>query len=130
MIRPRGLESHVLFLGPRADHARLLAAADLVLHTGSDEGNPPVLIQVLAAGRPVMAMRGGSAAEVVEDDTCVLLPRAGDHATLAENIRRLGASPELREQFGSRGRQRVDARFSRASTTHIYFKMYCIMLAC
>jgi glycosyltransferase involved in cell wall biosynthesis len=103
-------------------------SADLVLHTGSDEGIPPVLIQALAAGRPVVAMRGG-AAEVVEDRTCDLLARAGDYATLAENIRRLGASPELREQFGSRGRQRVDAMFSRASTTHISFKMYCSMLA-
>jgi glycosyltransferase involved in cell wall biosynthesis len=65
----------------------------------------------------------------VEERTCVLLDRAGDYATLAENIRRLGASPELREQFGSRGRQRVDATFSRASTTHTYSKIYCSMLA-
>ena len=50
----------LLFLGSRADHARLLAAADLVLHTGSDEGIPLVLIQALAEGRPVVAMRAAA----------------------------------------------------------------------
>ncbi len=129
LVRQRGLGAHVLFPGPRTDHARLLAAADLVLLTASGAGVPPVLIQALAAARPVVATRVGGVAEVVEDRICGLIASPGDYGALAEGIRRLGASPELREQFGRRGRERFETRFTGANTSLGYSQMYRSMLS-
>jgi glycosyltransferase involved in cell wall biosynthesis len=124
-----GLVSHVLFLGPRTDNGRLLAAADLVLLTGTCEGALSILIQALAAERPVVATRVGGVPEVVEDRNCGLIACPGDYRALAKSIRRLGASPAMRKQFGERGRERAEAMFSGASTSLGYSAMYSRMLA-
>jgi glycosyltransferase involved in cell wall biosynthesis len=129
LVRQRGLGSHVLLLGPRADHARLLMAADLVLLTGLCEGVPPVLIQALASGRPVVATRVGGVSEIVEDRVCGLLACPGDYGGLADNIHRLGASPELREQFGRQGQKRIEALLSEADTSLLYSNVYRSMLS-
>jgi glycosyltransferase involved in cell wall biosynthesis len=129
MVRDRGLEAHVLFLGPRTDHARLLAASDLVLQTGDCGGDLSVLIQALAVERPVVAARVGSVPEVVEDRTCGLIACPGDYGALAQGIRRLGSSPALRKQFGSQGRLRVNQMFSEAKTSLRYSNMYSSMLS-
>jgi glycosyltransferase involved in cell wall biosynthesis len=125
----RGLGSHVLFLEPRGELSRLLIASDVVLLTGLCEGVPPVLIQALAAGRPVVAPRVGGVSEIVEDRVCGLLACPGDYGGLADHILRLGASPELREQFGRQGRKRLESLSSGASTPLLYSNLYRTMLA-
>lgn len=128
LARQRGLGSHVLFLEPCDDLTRLLMAADLILLTGLCEGVPPVLIQALAAGRPVVAMRVGGVSEIVEDRLCGLLACPGDYGGLADRILRLGASPELRDQFGRQGRKRLESLSSEASTPLLYSNLYSSML--
>jgi glycosyltransferase involved in cell wall biosynthesis len=125
----RGLGSHVLFLEPRGELSRLLIASDVVLLTGLCEGVPPVLIQALAAGRPVVAPRVGGVSEIIEDRVCGLLACPGDYGGLADHILRLGASPELREQFGRQGRKRLETLSSGASTALLYSNLYRTMLA-
>jgi glycosyltransferase involved in cell wall biosynthesis len=125
----RGLGSHVLFLEPRGELSRLLIASDVVLLTGLCEGVPPVLIQALAAGRPVVAMRVGGVSEIVEDRVSGLLAYPGDHGGLADRILRLGASPELREQFGRQARKRLESLSREASTPILYSNLYRSMLS-
>jgi glycosyltransferase involved in cell wall biosynthesis len=129
LARQRGLGAHVLFLEPRDDQGRLFMAADMVLLTGLGEGVPPAVIQALAAGRPVVATRVGGVSEIVEDRLCGLLACPGDYVGLAEHIRRLGMNPELRAQFGQRGRERIKALSTEASTPLLYSNLYCSMLA-
>jgi glycosyltransferase involved in cell wall biosynthesis len=129
LVRQRNLLSHVLFLGARADRSRLLAASDLVLQTSDYGGDLSVLIHALAMERPVVATRGGGVDEVVEDRTCGLIASPGDYGTLSQNILRLGASPALRKQFGSRGRQRVNEMFLEAQTSERYATIYSGMLS-
>ena len=127
--RQRGLGSHVVFLELRDDLTRLLMAADVILLTGLCEGVPSVLIQALAAGRPVVAMRVGGVSEIVEDRLCGLLACPGDYGGLADRILKLGASPELREQFGLQGRKRLESLSAEASTPHLYSSLYTSMLS-
>jgi glycosyltransferase involved in cell wall biosynthesis len=129
LVHQRGLASHVLFLGARGDHSRLLVASDLVLHTGDHGADLSVLIHALAMKRPVVATRVGGVDEVVEDRTCGLIACPGDYGALGESILRLAASPALRQEFGSRGRQRTEQMFSESKTTQRYSTMYSTMLA-
>jgi L-malate glycosyltransferase len=129
LVRQRGLESQVVFLGPRVDPNRLLGAADLLLVTGGCDGTLSKLTRALAAGRPVVATRSGGVPEVVEDRTCGLIAAPGDYGALAEAIHRLGSSPALREEFGRRARERVEALFSQAATADLYSNMYRDMLS-
>ena len=104
LVRDRGLEGHVKFLGLRTDVPRLLAAADIALLTSISEGIPLTLIEAMAAGLPVVATRVGGVPEVVVDGETGLLAPAGDDRALAELVFRLVATPDLLEDLGVKGR--------------------------
>jgi glycosyltransferase involved in cell wall biosynthesis len=128
LARRHGLESHLLFLGDRTDYARLVAAADVVLLTSLSEDLPLSLVYALAAGRPVVALRAGSVAEVVEDRRSGLLACPNDDYSLTENLLLLGQEPELRERLGHHGRERAERMFSEAAMAQSYRTMYREML--
>jgi glycosyltransferase involved in cell wall biosynthesis len=50
-----GLQGRVLLLGNRSDVPSLMGIADVFVHAAEAEGVPQVVIQALAAGRPVVA---------------------------------------------------------------------------
>lgn len=79
-----GINEHVHMLGQVNDIASLLGAADVVVHTSSIEGVPQVVIQALAAGRPIVATDTLGLREVA-DAPITIVPSSGEG--LAEGIR-------------------------------------------
>jgi glycosyltransferase involved in cell wall biosynthesis len=75
----RGLQvaSNVVFLGHLADVSGLLARADVLVHTSSVEGVAQVVIQALAAGRPVVATDATGLREV-PGAMVAIVPADGD----------------------------------------------------
>lgn len=78
-----GIANQVLFLGQVEDVDGLLAAADLLVHTSSVEGVPQVVIQALAAGKPVVATEVTGLREV-EGAPLAVIPIGG--AGLASKV--------------------------------------------
>jgi colanic acid/amylovoran biosynthesis glycosyltransferase len=109
-----GVGSVVRFLGyvPNAEILEWLAAGrvDTVLLPSDREALPVSLIEALAHGVPAVASDVGGVSELLGDG-CGLLVPAGDSAALADAIRRLLRSPELREQVSRAGRARVEREF-------------------
>lgn len=67
-----GLEDRVLFLGPRQDVPELLNAGDIALHASiRPEPFGLVVIEAMAAAKPVLAANTGGPAEIVSDDSGV-----------------------------------------------------------
>ncbi len=128
LVRDRGLEGHVKFLGLRTDVPRLLAAADIALLTSISEGIPLTLIEAMAAGLPVVASRVGGVPEVVVDGETGLLAPAGDDRALAELVFRLVATPDLLEDLGVKGRDRAVSLFSEVQMHAAYCRVYEEML--
>ena len=110
-----GLESAVRFLGyvPNAEILEWLAAGriDLVALPSDWEGIPVSLIEALAHGVPVAATDVGGVAELIGGGCGLLVPE-GDRAALADAIRRLVHSAELREDVSRAGRARVEREFA------------------
>lgn len=109
-----GVAGSVGFLGWREDVPRCLAAADLLISTSEDEPFGRALVEAMAAGVPVVARAGGGVAEVLGDETGLLLdePAAADYARAAREVlgdRQRGA------RMGAAGRARARARFSPAA---------------
>jgi glycosyltransferase involved in cell wall biosynthesis/GT2 family glycosyltransferase len=73
-----------------------------------------VLAEAMSYGKPVVAMRAGGMAEIVEEGGNGYLAEPGDAASLAEALRPLLASDELRERMGRCSRQLFVERFSTA----------------
>jgi glycosyltransferase involved in cell wall biosynthesis len=66
-----------------------------------------VVLEAMAAGRPVIASRTGGLADIVVNNETGLLVPPGDAPALTAALARLLASPELREQMGQAGQRRL-----------------------
>ena len=107
-----GVAERVHVLGPRKDVPALMHAIDVFAMPSIWEGFGLVLLEAMAAGRPIVASRVATIPEVVADgETGVLVP-AGDPLALAEALARLADQPSLARQYGEAGRERLRSQFS------------------
>jgi glycosyltransferase involved in cell wall biosynthesis len=81
----------------------LLAAADIVIP--SPDSAPSALVEVMAAGRAVVASAGPATAALVMPHSAGLLYRPGDVSAMTAAVLRLLEHPALRNQMGSRASQ-------------------------
>ena len=66
-------------------------------------------VEAMACGVPLVSTNGGALAEVVADAALVVSPGDGD--ALAQQIKRLFDDASLRDEYASRGLQRVEQHF-------------------
>ncbi len=107
-----GLDDAVEWLGFRSDVSHLVAQMDVLAHA-STTGEPfgQVIIEGMAAGRPVVATNGGGVPEIVEADITGFLVPMNDAPALGEAIIKLCAEPETARKMGQAGRRRVQEHF-------------------
>jgi glycosyltransferase involved in cell wall biosynthesis len=106
-IRALGLGQRVHLLGWRRDVRRLLGAADVLVLTSLWEGLPRVVLQAMAASKPVVATRVDGTPEAVADGESGFLLEPHDVEGFADRIRRLLDDPALAERMGREGRRRL-----------------------
>jgi len=80
--------------------------------TGDRDGIPVVLMEAMAAGKPVIAGRLETIAELVQDGTSGLLVPPDDVSALMEALRQLVDDPATSKAMGLAGRRHVDQEFS------------------
>jgi glycosyltransferase involved in cell wall biosynthesis len=120
-----GITSNVEFLGFQGDIPKLLKDVTLVAHA-SCLGEPfgQVVVEGMAAGKPVVATDGGALPEVVVDGETGLLAPMGDASAMARAILTILNDPARGVAMGQAGRRRVQDRFmihhSVASLEKIY----------
>ena len=112
-VRSLGVAEHVQMVGFREDIPAVMAALD-VLILGSDyEGFGLVLLEAMAAERPVLATQVSAIPEIVLDQETGILVPPRDAGAMVNGMRTLLDS-NLRVKFGKAGRQRVKAHFNTA----------------
>jgi glycosyltransferase involved in cell wall biosynthesis len=107
-IKDRRLEKSVTYLGFREDIPEVGVSLDVfVLPSVMPDSFPTVILEVMAAGKPVVATRSGGASEmVVNGETGFLIPIGNvDQGKVV--LEQLIQDPDLREQLGESGRTRV-----------------------
>jgi len=107
-----GVAERVHVLGPRKDVPALMHAIDVFAMPSIWEGFGLVLLEAMAAGRPIVASRVATIPEVVLDGQTGLLVPAGDPLLLAEALAQLADQPALAARLGEAGRERVRRQFS------------------
>jgi len=106
-----GLENSVVWAGFREDIQAVMRAFDCFALTSKYEGFGLVLLEAMAAGRPVVATAVSAIPEVVVDGVTGILCPAGDDESIAAAFSRL-AEPVLRSALGEAGMLRVEESFS------------------
>lgn len=118
------LEGKVDFLGSRGDIAHLLDLADLVVLPSRWEGLPMILLEAMAARRPVIATRVGGIPEVIKNGENGWLVDPEDAQALATTISIALESPNLRGRFGDRGHETVCSEYSMDNAIQRLLEIY------
>ena len=95
-----GVAGRVHLVGYQPDARRWMRAFDVVVHASDTEPFGLVVLEAMAAGRPLVAGAAGGPSEIVRDGVDGLLVGFGDAAGLAEKVDRLLGDPVLAERMG------------------------------
>ena len=112
LAREIGVGDRVVFAGVRRDIPALLQACDLFVLPSIWEGFGIVLLEAMAARKPIIASRVSTIPEVVVDGETGLLVPPGDVEALVAAVTYLEQHPELARAMAERGRQRLEQHFS------------------
>jgi glycosyltransferase involved in cell wall biosynthesis len=106
-----GLAGRVHLLGfvPPAGLADVLAGLDVGVSSSDREGSPLSVMELMAAGRAIVATRVGGTPDLIEDGVHGLLVPPRNPPALAAAIRRLLDDPALRARLGAAARERQRA---------------------
>ena len=125
MTEQLGMTDRVEFLGFRDDVASLMSQIDIVVHA-STLGEPfgQVVIEGMAAGKPLIATDGGALPEIVVPGETGYLVAMGSAEEMAMALERLLAAPALARAMGQAGRQRVERLFTIGHTARKMESVY------
>lgn len=112
LVESLGLSDRILFRAFCADMPAVMSALDVVvLASVTPEPFGRVLIEAMAAGKPVVATNSGAAPEIIEDGVHGLLVPPADAEAMARAIAYLLTHRDEAEAMGQKGQSRVQARF-------------------
>jgi glycosyltransferase involved in cell wall biosynthesis len=107
-----GVAGRTHFLGWRDDLPELVAAADLVCVPSRWEALPYVVLEAMAARRPVLATAVDGSRDLVDDSTGALVPPEDPAALAAAAARLLAAESPARAALGERAAERVERGYT------------------
>lgn len=101
-----GLANRVVFAGWRDDIPEVLSSFDIFVLPSRNEGMGRVLVEAMAAGRPIIASKVGGIPSLVENGKTGLLVPPGDAAALVRSLEWMLQNPDDARRMGRRGRGR------------------------
>lgn len=114
-VAATGMGSRFHLVPPQPNGEAVIAACDVVcVPTLTPDPLPRVVMEAMAAGRPVVGSAAGGIPEMVEDGRTGVLVPPGDAEALADAVARLAGAPDACAAMGGAGRARCRERFSLA----------------
>ncbi len=129
-IRATGLEGRVIATGFRGDIPAIIACSDiLVLPSVQPESFGLVLLEGMAAGKPVIATNLGGPREIVQNGVTGFLVDHTEATEMADRVLQLLKDEALRHRMGQAGLTRVMSEFSQQRYVEAYQRLYEEILA-
>ncbi len=102
-----GVSHKVIFLGWRNDVPELIQVFDIFILPSQNEGMGRVLVEAMAAEKPIVASRVGGIIDLIKDGENGLLVQPGDVEGLSFAIKRLLTHEKMRYDMGQMGKARA-----------------------
>jgi glycosyltransferase involved in cell wall biosynthesis len=119
-----GVADRFVWPGFVDDRARAMDEIDILVHPADNESFGRVAVEAMAATLPVVGVRGGGVAEIVQDGVTGLLAEPNQPAELARCLQQLVRQPQLREAYGIAGRRRAEEHYSLAACCRRMLDVY------
>jgi glycosyltransferase involved in cell wall biosynthesis len=129
----RGLEKQIenLRLGDRlvladfiSDVPAMLQSMDILVHPAVTEGSGRVVMEAMAAGKPVVSFKAGGVQELIQNGITGFLVEPDDIHTLVEKVKFLLENPQNLYEMGLQARDYAKAHFSNQKTTIMIADLY------
>ena len=111
-----GIGDRIIWTGFQKNVAPYYAMAAIYALPSVSEGSPNVILEAMAAGLPIAATRAGGVPEILQDSVNGLLVSTQNPQALADALRRLLLSEELRARLASAAQKQAES----AHTLHAY----------
>lgn len=106
------ISSHFYYLGNRADIEHIMASIDVLVLASLQEAFGRVIVEAMAASKPVVATRSGGPEEILEDGKTGFLVPIHSPESMATSVLKILHDVRLANDMGKNGRQRVESTFS------------------
>ena len=114
----------VVFTGFWSNVPEITAIPDISVLPSFYEGMGRVVLEAMAAGKPVVASEVGGLTELVKDEVTGYLVPAGDVVALDERLEKLISDPDLRRRMGEQGARHVQMKHSSTTMVEMIHQVY------
>ena len=123
-IESLNLSSQVWMAGDREDIPECLRLMDVFVLPSLGEGISNTILEAMASGLPIIATRVGGNPELIDEGVNGLLVPVGEPGLLADALKKLIESPQLRAQNGLESLRIVSQDFDWNRTVAEYLSVY------
>lgn len=118
-----GLQNSVQFVPYEADKCVLYAGIDILVSTSKREGFGRTIIEAMAAGKPVVALRAGGPECLIEHDRTGILIDSNDPAALASALERIISDPPFASTMSKRAQAEAVSRYTATNVAQQYLAL-------
>ena len=123
-VKQLGIEQAVVFTGFWGNVPEVTAILDISVLPSFYEGMGRVVLEAMAAGKPVVASSVGGLTELVKDQVTGYLVPAGDVGALMERLETLIRDPDLRQKMGAEGSRQMRHEYSADAMVKMIHEVY------
>jgi glycosyltransferase involved in cell wall biosynthesis len=124
LVRQEGIEESVIFAGYRSDLQHVYRMLDILVLPSFLEGMPMVILEAMAAGKPVIATRVGAIPTLITHGQDGILVDPGDTPALVDSLRLLLGDDILRRRMGAQGQALIQQGYSAKLMAQRYLGLY------
>jgi len=124
IIKRYGIQAKVSFLGYREDIPQILAASDIFVLSSSWEGFGLVLLEAMAAAKPIVTTNVGIVPEIIKKNSNSLLVSSSNVKNLSFLMQKLILEKEKREFIGEQAKKFILSHYSISKMVKRYEKLY------
>ena len=129
LIKELKINEKIIFTGFRNDVPRLISAMDIIVHASSSpEPFGLVVIEGMAAGKPVIATAKGGVLDIIEDGVNGILVPCKDSKSMAKAIQKIYHDKKLSKKIGTAARKRIIEKFTIEHQVAAVEKLYDSLL--
>jgi len=118
------ISDKIIFVGIRKDIPRVYSAFDIFVLPSLLEGLPMVLLEAMAAARPILTSSVGAIPKVINDGRQGLLIPPGDVGAIEGGLLRLLGDRDFSDKLGKGALKRLEEGFSSSYMSSRYIEVY------
>lgn len=111
-VSSSGLSDQVIWAGMVKHPSMMMNCLDILVHPALTEGSGRVIMEAMAAGKPVVAMKSGGVQELIRNGENGFLIQPGNEQDLAVKVKLLIEDDHLRQIVASNARIYAHSHFS------------------